>query len=228
MNIFYIMLNKLKYPFALIIVGLTFLITSCNNNPTSVDATDDTVSISKRMSNDSVSGVVIAYYIQDSISKGFNFYRKIDSILKSKEKEFEISLRGKYEGYQKFEETVRRKMEAGEITGFQLDELQREAVAKQESIANYERQRGGELQQESMEYTTVLMNKISEAGREFSEENGIDLLFFYQKGGQITYISDAMDVTQQFINYLNKREDELMGSFEEDLEKVVVPESDKK
>lgn len=222
------MLNKLKYPLALIIVGLTFLITSCNNNPTSADATDDTVSISKRMSNDSVSGVVIAYYIQDSISKGFNFYRKIDSILKSKEKEFEISLRGKYEGYQKFEETVRKKMEAGEITGFQLDELQREAVAKQESIANYERQRGGELQQESVEYTTVLMNKISEAGREFSEENGIDLLFFYQKGGQITYISDAMDVTQQFINYLNKREDELMGSFEEDLEKVVVPASDKK
>ena len=222
------MLNKLKCPFTLIVLGLTFLITSCNNNPTSADATDDNVSISKRMSNDSVSGVVIAYYIQDSISKGFNFYRKIDSILKSKEKEFEISLRGKYEGYQKFEETVRKKMEAGEITGFQLDELQREALAKQEAIANYERQRGGELQQESVEYTTVLMNKISEAGREFSEENGIDLLFFYQKGGQITYISDAMDVTQQFINFLNKREDELMGSFEEDLENIVVPASDKK
>ena len=72
------------------------------------------------------------------------------------------------------------------------------------------------------------MNKISEAGREFSEENGFDLLFFYQKGGQITYISDAMDVTQQFINFLNKREDDLMGSFEEDLENIVVPASDKK
>jgi hypothetical protein len=96
------MLNKLKCPFTLIVLGLTFLITSCNNNPTSADATDDNVSISKRMSNDSVSGVVIAYYIQDSISKGFNFYRKIDSILKSKEREFEISLRGKYEGYQKY------------------------------------------------------------------------------------------------------------------------------
>lgn len=217
------MLNTLKYPFVLVIVGLTFLITSCNNTPNAADGDDDNVSISKKMSNDSVSGIVIGYYIQDSISQGFNFYRKIDSILKSKEKEFEIAMRGKYESYQKFEETVRRKMEAGEITGFQLDELQREAVAKQESIANFERQRGGELQQESMEYTTVLMNKISEAGKEFSQEKGIDVLFFYQKGGQITYISDAMDVTKQFIKFLNKREDELMSSFEEDLENVDIP-----
>lgn len=218
------MQNKLKYPFVVITLGLTFLITSCNNTPTVSDGDDDNVSISKKMANDSVSGIVIGYYIQDSISQGFNFYRKIDSILKSKEKEFENALRGKYESYQKFEETVRRKMEAGEITGFQLDELQREAVAKQESIANFERQRGGELQQESMEYTTVLMNKISEAGREFSQEKGIDLLFFYQKGGQITYISDAMDVTQQFIKYLNKREEELMGSFEEDVENLELSE----
>lgn len=220
------MLNKLKYPFTVVALGFVFLTTSCNEAPAVAEGDKDTVNISKKMANDSVSGIVIGYYIQDSISQGFNFYRKIDSILKSKEKEYEVALRGKYESYQNFEESVRRKMEAGEITGFQLDELQREAVAKQESIANFERQRGGELQQESMEYTTVLMNKISEAGREFSQEKGIDLLFFYQKGGQITYISDAMDVTQQFINYLNKREDELMGSFEEDVENVEVSESD--
>jgi outer membrane protein len=220
------MLFKLRTSFLFASVSFAVLLTSCNSSTEVTDSEVDSVSISKKMANDSISGVVIAYYIQDSISQGFNFYRKIDSILKAKEKEFEVTLRGKYEGYQKFEESVRKKMEAGEITGFQLDELQREAVAKQESIANYERQRGGELQQESMEYTTVLMNKISEAGREFSEENGIDLFFFYQKGGQITYISDAMDVTQQFINYLNKREDELMGDFEEDLENVEVPEED--
>lgn len=220
------MLFKLRTSYLFAAVSFAVMLTSCKSSTDGTDPGMDNVSISKKMANDSISGVVIAYYIQDSISQGFNFYRQIDSILKSKEKEFEVTLRAKYEGYQKFEESVRKKMEAGEITGFQLDELQREAVAKQESIANYERQRGGELQQESMEYTTVLMNKISEAGREFSEENGIDLFFFYQKGGQITYISDAMDVTQQFINYLNKREDELMGDFEEDLENVLIPEED--
>lgn len=216
------MFKKLKYaPLTLSFIFVLFMV-SCNNSTSVADRNDDEVTISKKMSNDSISGIVIGYYIQDSITKGFNFYRKIDSILKSKEKEYENALRGKYESYQKFEQGVQRKMEAGEITGFQLDELQREAVAKQEAIANYERQRGGELQQESMEYTTVLMNKISEAGREFSEEKGIDLLFFYQKGGQITYISDAMNVTQQFIKYLNKRETELMGEFEEEVEKIDV------
>jgi len=221
------MLTKFKYPIFAVAVGLTIAVTSCNNAPAveTAESGDDTVTISKSMSNDSLTGTVIAYYIQDSISKGFNFYREIDSILKSQEKAFEISLRGKYESYQKFEDNVRRKMEANEITGMQLDELQREAVAKQEAIANYERQRGGELQQESMEYTNVLMNKISAAGREFAQERGIDLLFFYQKGGQINYISDAMDVTQQFINFLNKREDELMGGSEEDAEETEVSDN---
>jgi hypothetical protein len=69
-----------------------------------------------------------------------------------------------------------------------------------------------------MNYQKALMSKISEAGREFSEQNGLDLLFFYAKGGQITYISDAFDVTEDFIEFLNKREDEIMTGVEEEIE----------
>jgi len=46
----------------------------------------------------------------------------------------------------------------------------------------------------------------------------IDLLFFYQKGGQITFINNAYDVTDEFLSYLNKREEELMSGFKEEVE----------
>ena len=74
------------------------------------------------------------------------------------------------------------------------------------------------FKRETLQYQLALMNKISEAGKQFSEKRGIDLLFFFQKGGQITYINNAYDVTEEFIRYLNKREGELKQGFEEELE----------
>lgn len=204
------------------ILVLSIALLSCNDNSTetesdnSKDGTTTTKSNIKKTRNSE--GLVIAYYVQDSISTGFNFYREIDSMLKSKERGFERELRGKYENYQRYEDNIRKKMDAGEITGYQLEEIQQEAMQKQERIATFERQRGAELQKESMNYQNALMNKISEAGREFSEEHNLDMLFFYQKGGQITYISNAFDVTEDFIAFLNKREEEIMTGVEKEME----------
>lgn len=185
-----------------------------NSKKTSGKADKEMVKKEKKSAGD----LKIAYYVQDSIGTGFNFYREIDSMLKSKEREFERQLRGKYENYSKYEANIRKRMDAGEITGYQLEDIQQEAMQKQEAIANFERQRGAQLQQESLQYQTALMNKISEAGREFCEDNDIDLLYFYQKGGQITYISNAYDVTEDFVSFLNRREEDIMSGVEKEIE----------
>ena len=203
-------------------LALIFVTVSCGEK--SVAGEDGQVVVQRKVKSDSTDGLAIAYYVQDSIATGFNFYRSIDSMLRAEEKEFERQLRSRYENYQAYENKIRQRMEAGEITGYQLDEIQEEAMRKQEAIANFERQRGGELQRESMKYQSALMNKISEAGREFSEKNGIDMLFFYQKGGQITYISNAFDVTEDFIKFLNKREKEIKEDFDADLDAINTDE----
>ncbi len=203
------------------LLSFTLLFSSCNSNDSAANNNEDSASITPRKTKhrDSLQGgLMIAYYHQDSIAKGFNFYREIDSMLKAKERDFERQLRGKYQSYQEYETKIRQRMDAGEITGYQLEDIQQEAMQKQEAIATFERQRGAELQRESLQYQTALMNKISEAGREFSEINDIDLLFFYQKGGQITYISDAFDATSEFLKFLNKREKEIMSGVEEEME----------
>ena len=169
---------------------------------------------------DDSTGVAIAYYIQDSLSKQFNFYREVDSMLKSKEMSFQKELESRIRSYKAYEADIQRRMNNNEITGYQLEDIQKTAAQKQQSISRFEQQRGAELQQESFEYQTALMNKISEAGKEFSKNNDIDILFFYQKGGQITYIANAFDVTNEFVAYLNKREDELMSDFEEEVESI--------
>jgi len=135
---------------------------------------------------------------------------------------FQKELESRIRSYQAYEQDIQRRMNAGEITGYQLDEIQKTAAQKQQSISRFEQQRGSALQKETIENQTALMNKISEAGKEFSKKNNIDILFFYQKGGQITYIANAFDVTEEFVAYLNKREDELMADFDEEVDNVNV------
>lgn len=196
-----------------------FLITSCGDkNNSSDEGTDENTQVTKRQMGTDSLGVAIAYYLQDSIATQFNFYREIDSMLKEKESSFQKDLESRIRAYRQYEQDIQKRMDAGEITGYELEDIQNAAMQKQQAIQQFEQQRGGELQQESLQYQTALMNKLSEAGREFSKKNGIDLLFFYQKGGQITYISNAFDVTDDFIKFLNKREGELRSGFDEEVE----------
>src|SRR5690554_407055 len=211
----------MRHFFSLIVVGfsLTLIISSCgNNNSQDETNTRDEVIVEKRnMGNDST-GIAMAFYYQDSIATQFRFYREVDSMLKAKELEFQKELERRIRSYQAYEADIQKRMERNEITGYQIEEIQQTAMQKQQAIQLFEQQRGDEIQREIMQYQMALMNKISESGKEFSNSKNIDLLFFYQKGGQITFINNAYDVTADFIDYLNKREDELKLGFEDELE----------
>jgi|SRR5690554_974870 len=203
------------------ILGLSssLFIASCNNSNNSKSAEEEVVQpAEKKQMGNGTAGIAMAFYYQDSIATQFGFYREIDSMLKTKELNFQKELEGKIRAYQTYEADIQKRMEKNEITGYQIEEIQQVAMQKQQSIQQFEQQRGAALQKESLQYQTALMNKIAEAGREFSEKRDIDLLFFYQKGGQITFINNAYDVTDDFISYLNKREDQLMSDFEEEVE----------
>lgn len=212
---------KMKQLFLTIILGLSVSLafTSCNNDKTKVAVEEEDYQVTKKnFGGDSTSAIAMAFYNQDSIATQFRFYKEVDSLLKSKENEYRKELEKKYRAYQNYEADIQARMERNEITGYQIEEIQKTAMQKQQAIQQFEMQKGEELQKETLQYQLALMNKISEAGKQFSEKRGIDLLFFFQKGGQITYINNAYDVTEEFIRYLNKREGELKQGFEEELE----------
>lgn len=197
------------------------MVSSCGSGDSQADSNmnDNAVVEKRNMGNDST-GIAMAFYYQDSIATQFRFYREVDSMLKAKELDFQKELERRIRAYQAYEADIQKRMERNEITGYQIEEIQQTALQKQQAIQSFEQQRGGEIQREIMQYQMALMNKISEAGKEFSNNKNIDLLFFYQKGGQITFINNAYDVTADFIDYLNKREDELKIGFEDELEQL--------
>ncbi|MBW7867575.1 MAG: OmpH family outer membrane protein [Brumimicrobium sp.] len=202
----------------LVITVITLSITSCKDKPG--DKGKEAYSGEVNIARIDTGSIAMAFYVQDSITTQFNFYREIDSMLKAKELVFQKELETKIRAYQAFEADVQKRMDNNEITGYQLEDIQRTAMQKQQAIQQFQEEKGAALQKESYQYTTAMMNKISEAGREFSQENNIDLLFFYQKGGQITYINNAYNVTAAFISFLNQREDELKSGFDNEVKSL--------
>ena len=216
-------MNRIFY-FTLIGLSTLFFTTACKTETDKAEKTDKKETKDKqqdaKMSSRPInqSGIQMAYYVQDSVAKNFNSFREIDSTLQEKQRNYQKELESKYRAYKNYEAGIQKRMDNGEITGYQLDEIKQTAARKQQSIQQFEQQRGAALQNESMRYQNVLMNKVAEAGKEFSNEKGIDLLFFYQKGGQITYMNNAYDMTEEFVDFLNQREEELMSGFDEEVE----------
>lgn len=215
----------MKTSLLIAVLGISLFFVSCSNGNESKTTEQVDLPVEKKQIGEGNAGIAMAFYYQDSIVTQFKFYREIDSLLKSKELNFQKELEAKYRSYQAYEADIQKRMQANEITGYQIEEIQQTVLQKQQAIQQFEQQRGAELQNESMQYQTALMNKIAEAGKEFSSKKEIDLLFFYQKGGQITFINNAYDVTDEFITFLNKREEELISGFEEEIEAIQDSES---
>lgn len=210
-------MNKLIASFAISALALASCNTSAPSNDEGTKAQTPVKSVHELQEKNS-DGLKIAFYMQDSIPSGFNYYREIDSMLQAKQAQYQSKLERMYAKYEQYAAEVQRRDQNNEISSFELPKVQEEIQRRQQEIALVEQNEGRVLQQETMNYTNALANKISGAGNEFAKENGIDLLFFYQKGGQITYISDAFDVTTDFIAYLNKREQEIISGVEESVE----------
>ena len=88
-------------------------------------------------------------------------------------------------------------------------QIQQKAQQMEASLMQYQQEEGGKLEKETMEKLEVIGKKIEVFGKQFSEENGIDLLLIHGQGGQINYISSAMDVTKEFTAFLNEKQSEI-------------------
>lgn len=156
----------------------------------------------------------IAYYVQDSITTQFTFYRTQDSLISKKQLAFQRELQRRQADLQDYVTRNEANARNGLLTQNQMGQIQQVAQNKEGELMQYQQQRGGELEMESMDVMSVITNKISTFSKEFCEKNDIDILMVYAQGGQVGFVNESMNVTAEFTTYLNeaqaKLESELM------------------
>jgi outer membrane protein len=157
--------------------------------------------------------LVIAYYHQDSLKERFDYYKKEDQVITRKQKLFEAEMkrRGK-----ELEDYVRRnddKARNGLLSQNEIMQIQQKAQTMEQELMQYQQFQAAKIEEESGKKLEAITKKIETLGKMYSEKNHIDILLIHGAGGQLNFINETMNVTSDFIRFLNENQ----ASIEKDL-----------
>ena len=154
-------------------------------------------------------GLKIAYYNSDTLKEKFILFKEQDSIMTGKQKAFEAELQKKQQEFEAFMTKNQSLAKQGLLSENEQVALSQKAQTMEQQIAEYQQTQGQAFQKEAVDKMTVMGNKVEKFAKEFSQKNKIDILLIHGTGGQIGYIDNAMDVTKEFVNYLNEKQAEI-------------------
>jgi Skp family chaperone for outer membrane proteins len=154
-------------------------------------------------------GLKIAYYNSDTLKEKFIFFKEQDSIMTGKQKAFEAELLKKQQEFEAFMTKNQGLAKQGLLSENEQVALSQKAQTMEQQIAEFQQTQGQALQKEAVDKMTVMGNKVEKFAKEFSQKNKIDILLIHGTGGQIGYIDNAMNVTKEFVNYLNEKQAEI-------------------
>lgn len=145
----------------------------------------------------------ILYVDQDSLNAGYVFFAEL-------EQKFTSDNQVRQEKLQNMQRTLEgmvRKYEQGVMTM-----TTRERQKEEERIGQYQQNFQNEAQQfqqlaamQEAQMITQIYDSLDVFFKEYAVVKGCDMIFTYQKGGQIMYISPSLDVTGEVVQQLNQR-----------------------
>jgi Skp family chaperone for outer membrane proteins len=194
----------MKKIFTLVLVS-AFILIGCGENKKNEKTSVALVKLeSKKMGS-----LKIAFYNQDTLKSQFKFYSEQDAAMQKKQLAFQNEVEKMTREYQDFLASYDGQAKQGLLSQVQIQGIQQKAAEKEQRIMKYQQENGERLEKETFDRLEVIGKKLEVYSRQFCEENKIDILLTHAKGGQLAYITPSMDVTDNFIQFLNEHEDEI-------------------
>ena len=161
----------------------------------------------KPVINESSLKVNIAYVNSDTVSKYYNYAKKLQKSLSTKRAEAESQIKNKYSSY---EVLVREFEKASPIMGDRekMEKAQKIRMLEQE-IMQVEQQLSQQLSSEELRLTEKYILKTNEFMQEIGKTLGFDYVMSYRVGGAMLYANSELDITFKIIELLNNQYDTL-------------------
>ncbi|NBR13690.1 MAG: hypothetical protein EBQ94_12115 [Flavobacteriales bacterium] len=185
---------------ALLIIPAAFLV-ACGSKETK-PTKDSTPKVAQR----DMKGLVIAYYSNDSIKEKFDYYKKEDALVTKKQKAFQAEVQRRTNEYQRYLERKDQEARNGLLSQNEIAQAQQKAQQMESVIMQYQQTEGARLEEETLKRLEGINKKIEALGKKYCEKHKIDILLIHGDGGQLNYINPSMDVTSEFINFLNENQ----------------------
>ena len=193
----------------LFILPVLLLVLACSNEPKKKDDSANKPTVITRYEK----SLVIAFYHQDSLKERFDYYKREDQAVTRKQKAFESELKRRS---QELEDYIRRndeKARSGLLSQNEIAQIQQKAQTMEQELMQYQQNQAAKIEEESVKKLEAITKKIETLGKMYCEKNGIDILLIQGVGGQLNFINEKMNVTSDFIRFLNENQ----ASIEKDL-----------
>ena len=154
-------------------------------------------------------GFKIGWYSVDSLNKGYKRFKEVEKQQRARQKSFESQLEAKQKSLEQYVLTNEDRAKSGQLSENQIMMVQQEVQTRQSALYQFQQTEGAKLEKDITDQLTILDNRVQAAGKKYCEKHGIDLLLAHGKGGQINYIQPSMDVTKEFVAYLNEYQEEI-------------------
>lgn len=148
-------------------------------------------------------GLNIAFVNSDTVSKYYEFAKKIQKTLTTKRSEAEGQIKNKYFAY---ESLVQEFEKASPIMGDRekMEKAQKIRLLEQE-IMQVEQQLSEQVSRQELELTQSYIVKTNDYMQEIGKTLGYDYVMSYRVGGAMLYANERHDITNEIIKLLNER-----------------------
>ena len=190
-------------PSVFILIVLSMSLFSCQEKPK-----DKKASIPK-VEKRALDGLVIAYYVNDSIKTKFQYYKEQDALVTKKQKVFQAELQRRTKELENYVQRNDEKARSGLLSQNEIAQIQQKAQQMEQSLMQYQQVQGAKIEEETMTKLEAISKKIEVLGKQYCEKHNIDILLIHGEGGQLNYINSSMDITEEFIIFLNENQSKI-------------------
>ncbi len=150
----------------------------------------------------------MAFYVKDSVAAHYTYF--MDSQKEIEEMELQVGGKANelQQKYAKLAGEYQQKMSQGLLSKNGEAFYSRKMQELQLEMTSLEQTEGAELNSKAEKFQEKLLEKLDKYGKEFAEKNNYNLILAKEKMGSILYADESMDITMDFIEYMNEQDKE--------------------
>lgn len=182
------------------VVGMAAMtFTSCDQKGTS----ENTVGTTSNDSEVSISDLKVAYVLTDSLIAKYDYFKEKSGEITEKGKKFEGELGNRARGFE--QEVSNFEQTANSMTPNQARAKQEELVKKERNLMTYRDNLMQELSTDESKLYSDVYDQIQDFMAEYAQQNDLELILSYTRGGAVWYSKKALDVTDDVLAGLNQK-----------------------
>mgnify|MGYP006304505949 CR=1 FL=1 len=189
-----------------ILIAIIGFAASCETPQTAETPKEKAVADSDTIQKNESVGLRVAFIYGDTINENYHFLQDAQDELDKEQKVIEQRINRKL---QKAEQrAMELQKQAATMTQMQVQEAQLELQNLDIEIQQFQEKLATEFREREIELQEEYTERVNKMLDEYNADGTYDMILNFQPGGNLLWIDDAFDITDEVLEKLNRQYDE--------------------